>query len=249
MARISTYPIDTDLVGADKWIGTDATNKNATKNFTLSAVADWINTTASVDSQTLRYNFQALAYNQGAKSRKPGTISFDPNLGDTVPFDSIGGFVISEYSLRYASQTPPKNISDFYTGALINSYILLTNTDDISKYAIYTWDSAVSRSNNPGFWDIGLTPVATNGNFQNTKDYFISLLTYNPSAGGGDKNYVFTQGFPSTTWMVNHPLDKYPSVSVVDSSGQEIICTVEYIDINTIKLTFNVAFSGQAFLN
>jgi len=249
MARISTYPIDTELVGADKWIGTDATNKNATKNFTLSAVADWINTTASVDSQTLRYRFQAVAYNLGAKSRKLGSISFDPNEGDTVLFDSISGFVLSSYSLKYASQAPPADISDFYTGALVNSIVLISNTDDISQYAIYTWDSAVARTNNPGFWDIGLTPIATNGSFQNTKDYFISLLTYNPSASGGDKTFVFTQGVPSMNWVINHPLDKYPSVSVVDSSGQEVICTVDYIDTQTINLTFNAAFSGQAFLN
>jgi hypothetical protein len=50
-------------------------------------------------------------------------------------------------------------------------------------------------------------------------------------------------------WVINHPLDKYPSVSVVDSSGQEVICTVDYIDTQTINLTFNAAFSGQAFLN
>lgn len=249
MARISTYPIDKDLVGGDKWIGTDATNNRATKNFTLSAVADWINTTASVDSQTLRYTFQAVAYNTGALKRKPGSISFDPNEGEVVPFDNVPGFVISRYSLKYASQLPAKDISDFYTKVLIGSYIFLSNTDDISKYAIYVWDSATPRKTNPGFWDIGLTLVTSNGSFENNKDYFISLLTYNPSGGGGDKNFVFTQGVPSSKWVINHPLDKFPSVSVVDSSGQEVICTIDYIDVNTVEVSFNVAFSGQAFLN
>jgi hypothetical protein len=249
MARISTYPIDTDLVGADKWIGTDATNKNATKNFTLSAVADWINTTASVDSQTLRYEFQAVSRNRGGQARKPGTISFDPNLTETVPFDSIGGFVISSYSLKYASQAPPTDISEFYTKVLIGSYIFLTNSNDVSKYAIYIWDSAVARKNNPGFWDIGLTLVTSNGSFENNKDYFISLLTYNPNGGGGDKNFVFKQGVPAKTWTITHDLDKFPSVSIVDSAGQEVICTVDYIDIKTIRVTFNVAFSGEAYLN
>ena len=74
------------------------------------------------------------------------------------------------------------------------------------------------------------------------------MLTYNPSASGGDKTFVFSQGVPSLNWVINHPLDKYPSVSVVDSSGQEVICTVDYIDTQTINLTFNAAFSGQGLL-
>ena len=33
MARISTYPLDTHLVGSDYWIGSDADSNYATKNF------------------------------------------------------------------------------------------------------------------------------------------------------------------------------------------------------------------------
>ena len=249
MARISTYPIDTSLVGADKWIGSDANNKNSTKNFTLSAVADWINTTASVDSQTLRYAFQAVATATGAKARKKGSISFDPNEGTVVDFDNINGFVISSFSLKYASQSPARNISSFYTGPLINSYVFLTNTNDISKFAIYLWDSATAKPNEADFWDIGLTLVASNGSFENSEDYFISLLTYNANGNSGDKNFVFNQGAPATTWNIKHDLGKFPSVTIVDSSGQEVICTVDYININEVRVSFNVAFSGKAYLN
>ena len=43
MARISTYGNATPVVAADKWIGTDSKENNATKNFTAQAVTDFIN--------------------------------------------------------------------------------------------------------------------------------------------------------------------------------------------------------------
>ena len=42
MAKISTYPIDGVVSGADKVIGTDADDSNATKNFTVSSLAAFI---------------------------------------------------------------------------------------------------------------------------------------------------------------------------------------------------------------
>ena len=38
MARISTYPLDTHLVGSDYWIGSDADSNYATKNFTIDSL-------------------------------------------------------------------------------------------------------------------------------------------------------------------------------------------------------------------
>ena len=56
MARISTYPNDTDVVGGDKWIGSDSQNHFQTKNFTAQSVANFINKTAA-ESQLLRYQW------------------------------------------------------------------------------------------------------------------------------------------------------------------------------------------------
>ena len=43
MAKISTYPLDTNLVGTDYWIGSDANSNYATKNFTIDSVAEYMN--------------------------------------------------------------------------------------------------------------------------------------------------------------------------------------------------------------
>ena len=47
MARISTYPVDVDITGTDKVIGTDATGL-ITKNYTLNGVSSWMNASGSL---------------------------------------------------------------------------------------------------------------------------------------------------------------------------------------------------------
>ena len=64
-----------------------------------------------------------------------------------------------------------------------------------------------------------------------------------------DKNFVYEQGMPSSIWNVNHSLNKFPSVTAVDSAGSVVTGQVEHIDLNNIRITFNASFSGSAFIN
>ena len=48
MARISSYPYDTTVTDNDAWIGTEASNRQ-TKQFTASAVANYLNLNAKVN--------------------------------------------------------------------------------------------------------------------------------------------------------------------------------------------------------
>lgn len=64
-----------------------------------------------------------------------------------------------------------------------------------------------------------------------------------------DKNFVFNQNVASNEWIVNHNLNKYPSVSVVDSGNNIVIGEVTYINENVLKIIFSSAFSGSAYLN
>ena len=56
MARIATYVNDTNVVGADKWIGSDSQNNWQTKNFTAQDVANFING-AGNESQIFKYKY------------------------------------------------------------------------------------------------------------------------------------------------------------------------------------------------
>jgi hypothetical protein len=64
-----------------------------------------------------------------------------------------------------------------------------------------------------------------------------------------DYTYTFTQSSPSDVWTITHNLDRYPSVSVVDSADNMVVGDVEYVDSNTIEITFCASFSGKAYLN
>lgn len=61
--------------------------------------------------------------------------------------------------------------------------------------------------------------------------------------------YIHDQSIPSDTWLVNHNLGKFPSVTITDTAGTEIIGEVEYVNSNSLILRFSAAFSGKAFLN
>lgn len=62
-------------------------------------------------------------------------------------------------------------------------------------------------------------------------------------------NYTHNQITLSTSWSINHGLNKYPSVSVVDSGNNIVVGDVKYTDLNNLTVTFNSSFSGKAYLN
>lgn len=73
--------------------------------------------------------------------------------------------------------------------------------------------------------------------------------TTTTGSGGGDKNYVHDQGIPSLVWTVNHYLGKKASVSVVDSAGSAVVGIVHYTCLDSLTITFNSSFSGEAYIN
>lgn len=64
-----------------------------------------------------------------------------------------------------------------------------------------------------------------------------------------DKTYIHEQGIASDTWIINHNLDKYPSVTLVNSADIQFIAEVEYNDRNTCTVYINGATKGKAYLN
>ena len=65
----------------------------------------------------------------------------------------------------------------------------------------------------------------------------------------GDKTYTYTQSSASALWVVTHTLSKYPSVTILDDSNNVVIADVQYIDENTIQISFASAVTGSVILN
>ena len=240
MAKISTYALDTDIRGGDKLIGTDGGAANATKNFTLDKVADFLNTT-KIETTSIRYKYQDVALPQDI--REPGTISFASSLGATVPFNTFNSMVLSGFTQQ------GMEVSSYYTAPLIGSIVMLSNAQNPSNWAVYKWINSVeSPEFGDDFYTISLDYVNSVGSLAKNKDYFITMLTYDYE-DFGDKSYVYPQDVPAASWVVTHNMNKYPSVSVVDSAGSGVVGEVLYDSLNQVTINFSAPFSGKAFFN
>jgi hypothetical protein len=65
----------------------------------------------------------------------------------------------------------------------------------------------------------------------------------------GDKNFEYIQLSASITWEIVHNLNKYVSVTVVDSGNNMVIGDIEYESPDKVIVRFQASFSGRAYLN
>ena len=70
-----------------------------------------------------------------------------------------------------------------------------------------------------------------------------------PPGASSDLTHTHQQSTAADEWLVNHGLGKYPSVTVVDSAGDQVEGDVAYIDSNSLRISFSAAFAGRAYLN
>ena len=69
-----------------------------------------------------------------------------------------------------------------------------------------------------------------------------------------EATYIYTKSIAAGTWVITHSLNKYPSVTVVDTGGSVIRGEVVYNSINQLTITFfsngsAIAVDGKAYLN
>jgi hypothetical protein len=60
--------------------------------------------------------------------------------------------------------------------------------------------------------------------------------------------FIHEQLSPSSLWVINHNLNKYPSVTVTDSAGNVVVGDVKHVSLNTTEINFSAAFAGKAIL-
>ena len=77
----------------------------------------------------------------------------------------------------------------------------------------------------------------------------IDIQTTDSSVVILSETYVFEQGVASDIWEINHNLNKFPSVTLVDTAGTQFQGRVEYIDKNNCTVYMNGATKGRAYLN
>jgi hypothetical protein len=61
--------------------------------------------------------------------------------------------------------------------------------------------------------------------------------------------FVFVQDVASAIWTINHNLDRFPQVTIVDGAGSVVMADVVYLNENSVRVTFGAAFVGRAYLS
>ena len=237
MARINTYAIDDNVTSQDKWIGTDSAGQ-ITKNFTPQGVADWINAAGSVGvAGQMNFKFQTDLGDE----RLSGTMSFDAGGGDETAFSAITTLKFSKYN------SGTDLIINFFN-TLVDEYILLCQTDNINNFGVYKLTALDQDLDEGNFYDATFTLIDSNGILDSGEYYSVIAWPYNKGETN-DKHYTHNQNNASLTWNVTHNLNKYPSVSITLSTGQQGIAAVDYIDQNSLTITLSASESGKAYLN
>ena len=238
MARISDYPSDITPEGSDILLGNGA-NGGITKVFSLENLSEWMSNTGKV-TIVGQNNFAF----QSEGLRQDGTFSFESVGGANTSFSDVSTLVFSTRAFNGV-------IASTFMTTLVGKQIVIARLDNPNNYGIYTLDQFSPRGGEPGFYDAQFTLETSNGEITANKYYGFAGYTSNTGGGSGgdDKNFVYTQSVASATWNITHNLDKYPSVSVTDSGLNTVYGDIEYIDTNSLTITFKSAFGGKAFLN
>ena len=233
MARISSYGVDSTPLNSDKMLGTNP--DGTVKNFTLGDIAKHYSYTNAIG---ITGQITYLYENTGDRSASDaGTMHIATNSA-TKAFSSITTVKLSKF--QYSGSN---SLADFYS-EFVDKDILIADIENQNNYGVYTCTALTQDSTNTDFYDLTLIYRSGNGNIVNQYNYTVVLF-----AGAQDKDFTFTQSNGSTTWTIAHNLNKFPSVTVVLSSGDMGIADVTHQDKNNLTISFSVASSGKAYLN
>ena len=160
----------------------------------------------------------------------------DPSAPTIYGWVNITGIAISRYNRNGEDVTPMVSL-------LVNQIIKITDiaTSESLGYGLYQVTSSTTLSSGGAF----LLTLKFKGGSSTTANGVISIAPF----GTEGYEYTFTQSAAASTWTINHNLDRFPSVTTVDSAGSIINGAITYTDSNTITVVFTSATSGKAYLN
>jgi hypothetical protein len=158
-------------------------------------------------------------------------------------YTQIGTTNFYTLTLEYIGGNGSITMDHYYT--LVNFY--LESAASTSVNSIDTNDTAFidMTPTTPTIGDVVVTAsLSATGTPDNTK-----FLRGDNTWAEADKDFVFTQINPSTSWVIQHNLGKFPSITVVDTADTVVVGDYNYTDINNVILTFSAGFAGKAYLN
>jgi hypothetical protein len=141
--------------------------------------------------------------------------------------------------------------------------VRLRGTDGtVQNFTVLDWAETVPGST--GYRTVLLNPTSLTGQIKGSSAQVEVSLIQQPEPGPPGPpgpagpagppgptgtGFIFTQSSPSAIWTIVHNLNRWPSVTVVDSGNSEIIPNVVYTNSNQVIATFGSPTSGKAYLN
>jgi hypothetical protein len=234
MSRIVSYPYDNDIKDADAWIGSEASTTR-TKQYTAEAVARYLNINGKISigaQMVFKYVQQPLT--------AVGSFSITSGGLNNVPFANITTLTLS------VTDRGNQNTVAFLD-YLVGSDILIGEQNEISTFGQYDVISYTVNAGDANYYDLVVNYKGGNGVL--TIDKYYDIMNFVLAADAEDKTFVFTQGAPSVQWTVQHNLNKFPSITVIDTADTVVTGEYVYIDSNNVTLNFSAGFAGKAYLN
>ena len=241
MARISKYPVQPNPDGSDILLGTDINGgAYATKNFFVkdigaASIADFLeNTNWKFEKDILVAPFEKNTVYRPLG----GGDEFSWNSVTALRFQTI--MKNDTNSLKYLSYLLS---SDPVTGLpAVNNKIKIYDRNSLDSFGIFTFTALTLIEGS--IYEATLSHVSSTGGTQQGKIYGAEFAQEEE-----DKEFIFNQPTPQVTWTINHNLNKFPSVSVVNTNNILMYGDTTYVDKDNIIITFSAGFSGKAYLN
>jgi hypothetical protein len=241
MARISKYPVQPNPDGSDILLGTDINGgAYATKNFFVkdigaASIADFLeNTNWKFEKDILVAPFEK------------NTVYRPLGGGDEFSWSSVTALRFQTImkndtnSLKYLSYLLS---SDPVTGLpSVNNKIKIYDRNSLDSFGIFTFTALTLIEGS--IYEATLSHISSTGGTQQGKIYGAEFAQEEE-----DKEFIFNQPTPQITWTINHNLNKFPSVSVVNTNNILMYGDTTYVDEDNLIITFSAGFSGKAYLN
>jgi len=226
MARISSYPRDLEVQDNDAWVGTESSNR-LTRNFTAAAVAKYLNIKGKISiSAQMVFKFDTGNTDSGEF---------------TGPADGSALTAITTMQISTVDASGQNTVS--FIEYLVGSNILISEQNNINNFGHFTIDSYTAGAT---VSTLNLTNIGGNGNLDLNKFYDFAVFTLSSQHA---PTFIFSQVQPATVWNVQHNLNNFPSITVIDNAGTVVSGQYTYIDNNNVTLTFSAGFAGKAYLN
>ncbi len=165
------------------------------------------------------------------------------NCGKTITISGSTAVKLSD--MGYGGEIVGK-----FTPSLNNRALLRSNYDTLTDSNNRVLETRAGTGDEVRVRDLEYTTTLSTSNaLMVVTSETEKLATISTLADVVDKHYVHNQSSSAATWNITHNLNKYPSVTVVDSAGTVVAGDITYVGANSLTVTFRSAFSGKAYLN